>query len=57
MAVIHSKRPNNVITIPIPRSSKICPNWDFWFENIPSGNPGLDSIQNDAVNVERWIND
>jgi hypothetical protein len=22
-----------------PRSSKIYPNWDFWFENIPSGNP------------------
>jgi hypothetical protein len=19
---------------------KILPNWDFWFENIPSGNPG-----------------
>jgi hypothetical protein len=21
--------------------SKIYPNWDFWFENKPSGNPGL----------------
>jgi hypothetical protein len=21
------------------RHSKIYPNWDFWFENIPSGNP------------------
>jgi hypothetical protein len=21
------------------RPSKIYPNWDFWFENIPSGNP------------------
>jgi hypothetical protein len=20
---------------------KIYPNWDFWFENIPSGNPGV----------------
>jgi hypothetical protein len=24
----------------IARQSKISPNWDFWFENIPSGNPG-----------------
>jgi hypothetical protein len=22
--------------------SKIYPNWDFWFENKPSGNPGFD---------------
>jgi hypothetical protein len=22
------------------RPSKIYPNWDFWFENRPSGNPG-----------------
>jgi hypothetical protein len=24
----------------LARSSKIFPNWDFWFENKPSGNPG-----------------
>jgi hypothetical protein len=24
----------------IARPSKIDPNWDFWFENKPSGNPG-----------------
>jgi hypothetical protein len=24
-----------------PSPSKIYPNWDFWFENKPSGNPGL----------------
>jgi hypothetical protein len=23
------------------RPSKICPNWDFLFENIPSGNPAI----------------
>jgi hypothetical protein len=23
------------------RPSKVYPNWDFWFENKPSGNPGL----------------
>jgi hypothetical protein len=25
----------------IPRLSKIFPNWDFWYENVPSGNPGM----------------
>jgi hypothetical protein len=29
-----------VPTSSIARPSKIYPNWDFWFENIPSGNPG-----------------
>jgi hypothetical protein len=24
----------------LPRPSQIYQNWDFWFENIPSGNPG-----------------
>jgi hypothetical protein len=23
------------------RPSKIYPNYDFWFQNIPSGNPGI----------------
>jgi hypothetical protein len=27
--------------ISITRSFNIYPNWDFWYENIPSGNPGL----------------
>jgi hypothetical protein len=22
------------------KTSEIYPNWDFWFENKPSGNPG-----------------
>jgi hypothetical protein len=26
----------------ITRPSKIDPKWDFWFENIPSGNPALE---------------
>jgi hypothetical protein len=26
-------------TFPIPRPSNVYPNWDFWSENIPSGNP------------------
>jgi hypothetical protein len=28
----------------IARPSKIYPNWDFWFENMPSGNPALESL-------------
>jgi hypothetical protein len=28
------------------RPSKIYPNWDFWFENIPSGNTGLNVCEN-----------
>jgi hypothetical protein len=36
------QRPNgNKIYPPIPLQDlpKMLPNWDFWFENIPSGNP------------------
>jgi hypothetical protein len=35
----------------IPRSSKIYPNWDFWFENIPFGNPvsSASYIHNDCL--------
>jgi predicted metalloenzyme YecM len=36
----YSTWPNNIPTLPIPRPSKIYPNLDFWFENMPSGNPG-----------------
>jgi hypothetical protein len=28
----------NITTFSIPRPSKLYPNWDFWFENKPSGN-------------------
>jgi hypothetical protein len=27
-------------TFSIARPFKVYPIWDFWFENIPSGNPG-----------------
>jgi hypothetical protein len=40
MLIIYSKWPQNTPTFSIPRPSKIYPNWDFWFEKIPSGNPG-----------------
>jgi hypothetical protein len=26
-------------TFSIPRPFKMYPNWEFWFENKPSGNP------------------
>jgi hypothetical protein len=29
------------LPFPIPRPSKICPDKDLWFENLPSGNPVL----------------
>jgi hypothetical protein len=31
--------PQNMPTSSITGPSKIYPNWDFWYENIPSGNP------------------
>jgi hypothetical protein len=30
----------NMPTFSIARPSKIYPNWDFWFESKPPGNPG-----------------
>jgi hypothetical protein len=32
----------NMPTFSIPKPFKIYPNWDFWFENKPSGNPARD---------------
>jgi hypothetical protein len=29
------------------KAPKIYPNWDFWFQNIPSGNPGWGSRRSD----------
>jgi hypothetical protein len=34
-----TKWPQNKPTSSVAGSSKIYPNWDFWFENIPSGKP------------------
>jgi hypothetical protein len=31
----------HISTFPNLRQSKICPEWDFWFEKQPSGNPAL----------------
>jgi hypothetical protein len=33
----------HVTKFSIQRPSNIDPNWDFWFENKPSGNPGFES--------------
>jgi hypothetical protein len=42
MALKYSKWSYNVSTISNLRPTTIYPNWDFWFENKPSGNPGND---------------
>jgi hypothetical protein len=47
MAVKYSKWPNNIPTI--PRPSKIYPNWEFWSENIPSGNPVLAKVAYNTI--------
>jgi hypothetical protein len=39
MFIIYSKWPLNIPIFSISRTSKNYPKWDFWFENIPSGNP------------------
>jgi hypothetical protein len=37
--VKYSKWPKNISTFSNVRPSKIYPNWYFWFEKKPSGNP------------------
>jgi hypothetical protein len=39
MAIKYTKWPYNIPTSSIARLFKIYPNWDFGFENIPSGKP------------------
>jgi hypothetical protein len=39
MDVKYSKWPYNIPIFSIPRPPKIYRNWDFWYENKPSGNP------------------
>jgi hypothetical protein len=48
----YSKWSNNKTTYSIPRPSRFYPNWDFWFENKPSGNPGLYSIDGKYSSVQ-----
>jgi hypothetical protein len=40
MVMKYSEWPQNIPTLSVPKPSKIFQNWDFWFENVPSGNPG-----------------
>jgi hypothetical protein len=44
MAIKYTRWPQNIPTSAITRPSKIYPNWDFRFENVPSGNLGLQSV-------------
>jgi hypothetical protein len=39
MAMKYTKRPQNIPPFSILRPFKIYPNWSFWFESKPSGNP------------------
>jgi hypothetical protein len=40
MPIKYSQWPLNISTFCNQRPSKIYTNWDLWFENKPSGNPG-----------------
>jgi hypothetical protein len=39
ITLIYSKWQLHIPTFSIPWPPKIYPNWDFWFEKLPSGNP------------------
>jgi hypothetical protein len=40
----------HITTSSIARPSKIYPNRDFWFENVPSGNPGGEDFARETTN-------
>jgi hypothetical protein len=42
MAAKYPKWPLNIPAFSILRASKIYPNWDFWYDDKPSGNPGVE---------------
>jgi hypothetical protein len=44
MSLKYSKCPLNIPIFSNLRPSKIYSNWDFWFENKPSGNPAAQQI-------------
>jgi hypothetical protein len=41
----------------ILRPSKTYPNWNFWYENVPSGNPEAESFRPEAVFLIRFLKD
>jgi hypothetical protein len=43
MSVKYTQKPLHIPTSSIASPSKIYPNYDFWLENMPSGNPGMAS--------------
>jgi hypothetical protein len=51
MAIKYSKWSSNVPTFTIQRPSKIYTNWDFWFENKPSGKPGWRAGKSDQIMI------
>jgi hypothetical protein len=48
MATKYTKWPQRIPNgrqMAIKYNNIIYPNWDFWFENMPSGNPGPNDIE------------
>jgi hypothetical protein len=39
----------------IARPSKIYPNWDFWLQNMPSGNPAREHSKGSRVSLAETI--
>jgi hypothetical protein len=50
-----TKWPLNIPTSSIARPSKIYPNWSFWFENIPSGNPEAFGFRLEGVKKTMFV--
>jgi hypothetical protein len=49
MVIKCSKWQLNISTVLNVRPSKIYPNWDFWFENKPSGNPASNCMKIECI--------
>jgi hypothetical protein len=46
----------NTPTFSIPKPCKIYPNWAFWFENKPSGNPAAaDFVENATHYIKTYF--
>jgi hypothetical protein len=55
MSIKYSKWQENTSPFSYFRPSKIYPNWDFWFENKPPGNPvPVPSQRQQTSTVARW---
>jgi hypothetical protein len=53
MSLKNSKWPKIISMFFNPGPYKIFPTWDFWFENKPSGNPGVDALEMEIQLLEQ----